>query len=193
MKRLTCLPIALLVITCAFAATSNAASSTLETLSKEALNVSAWALSPLDETVPPDIRRNLTFLREDLLDEGAKAPSTSAVSYKLGTILCNALIAALDEHDASAVKAGYRAAQANANTKITSAELEIRRNYKTSWPLYAREQTHRAEIARQVNNQIALANQQVRLEWANRIAQIRFKLDDTYRRYREALRRDPNY
>ena len=107
--------------------------------------------------------------------------------------LCNALIAALDEHDQAAVKAGYRAAQANNNTRVTSPDLEIRRNYMMSWTQYAKELNQRAEIARQMNNQVALAGQQVRVDWANRIAQLRLRLDELYRLYREAVRQDPSF
>ena len=192
MKRFACRLFSVLVLTCTLSVTYAATTPSVhETLRKEALNISAWALSALDETVPPDIRRNLTFLREDLLDEGKSAPPTSEESYKLGTALCDLLIVALDEHDQAAVKAGYRAAQANANTKITSADLEIRHNYLFSWTQYAKEQNQRAEIARQQSNQVALANQQVRVEWANRSAQLRFRLDEAYKRYRAALRKDP--
>ncbi len=191
MKR-SILLVGLLVITFALASTVALAASPRETLSKEALNASAWALAGLDETVPADIRSNLAYLREDLLDEGKSATEASAASYKVGCDLCNSLIAALDEREQASVRAGYRAAQANANTRVTSPDLEVRRNFLMSWPQYAREQSQRFELTRQMNNQVALANQQVRVEWSTRAAALRRNLDELYRRYREALRQDSN-
>ena len=170
-------------------------------LSREAVNATAWALAGLDETVPPDIRQNLTYLREDLLDQGKTATQqVSAASYKIGCELCNYLIGALDERDQARVRAGYRDAQAQAATKITSANLEATRTatrlrWFTSgdWPQYGRERDQRTEIARQQNNQVALSKQVVLGEWASRAATLRRYLDDSYRRYREALRQDPSY
>ena len=194
MKRSAHFLAGLFVASLSLASTIHAAPSARETLSREALNASAWATAGLDVTVPPDIRRNLTFLREDLLDEAKSAPPTSAVSYKLGTDLCNALILAIEDHNQTAVKAGYRAAQDRCEHQSrTSPDLEVRRNYMMSWTQYAKEQNQRAEIARQMNNQTALANQQVRVEWANHIAILQRNLDEKYRRYREALRQDPGF
>jgi hypothetical protein len=61
------------------------------------------------------------------------------------------------------------------------------------WPQYERERDQRSEIARQQNNQVTLAKQVVLNEWASRAATLRRYLDDSYRRYREALRQDPTY
>ncbi len=162
-------------------------------LSREALNASAWALSGLDETVPPDIRQNVIYLREALLDESKSATKAGAPSYKLGSELCNSLIATLDERDAARVRAGYRDAQAQANTKVTNPDLEVRRNYTMSWTQYAREADQRAEIQRQQSKQVSLAREQIRVEWAKRVGLLRLKLDESYKRYREALRRDPDF
>jgi predicted Ser/Thr protein kinase len=170
-------------------------------LSREAMNAAAWALSGLDETVPSDIRERLTYLREDLLDEGKSVTQqVSVATYQRGWELCTALIAALDERDQTRVRAGYRDAQANANTKITSANLEATRTgarlgafTSGDWPQYERERDQRTEIARQQNNQVALAKQVVLNEWAGRAATLRRGLDESYRRYREALRQDASY
>jgi hypothetical protein len=193
MNRSTSFLAGLFLITCVLASTVASAGSPRETLSKEALNASAWAVAGLEESVPADIRRNLTFLREDLLDEGSAASQANAASYKLGSALCDALIAALDEREQASVRAGYRAAQANAATKVTSADLEVRRNYSMSWPQYAREQSQRSELTRQMNNQTSLAKEAVRVEWSTRAAQLRRNLDELYRRYREALRQNSNF
>lgn len=197
MKRSSLLLASLLVISCALPSTVSFAGSARETLSREALNVSAWALSGLEETVPPDIRRNLSFLREDLLDEGKSAPQTNAASYKLGSDLCNALIAALDEHDQTAVRAGFRAAQANANTTSRAEwrdpDTRVARNYLMRWTQYAHDQSIRGEVQNRHNNEIVLAKQQVRVEWSNRCAVLRSNLDELYKHYREALRQDSTF
>lgn len=175
-----------------------AAASARAVLSREAVNASKWATAALEETVPPDIRQNLTWLREGLLDEGKSARKASAASYKLGSELCNALIATLDERDQARVRAGYRDAEAIAKTKITSPDLESSRILagffsSANWPQFERERNQRAEIARQQNNQVALAAQAVRVEWASRAATLRQNLDESYKRYREALRQDSSY
>jgi len=164
-----------------------------EVLAREALNAITWATAGLHETIPSDIRRNMTYLREDLLDEGKQAAATSAASYKLGTQLCDALIAALDEHERMAVRVGYRAALANNNTKVEDPDLRVQRNYLMSWTQYAHEQSLRTELERRQTNQASLANQSVLVEWSNQCDGLRFKLDASYRRYREALRQDPGY
>ncbi|MCX6898066.1 MAG: hypothetical protein NT105_05125 [Verrucomicrobia bacterium] len=175
-----------------------AAASARAVLSREAVNASKWATAALEETVPPDIRQNLTWLREGLLDEGKSARKASAASYKLGSELCNALIATLDERDQARVRAGYRDAEAIAKTKITSPDLESSRILtglfsSANWPQFERERNQRAEIARQQNNQVALAAQAVRVEWASRAATLRQNLDESYKRYRESLRQDSSY
>ena len=157
-------------------------------LSTQAPNAIAWALSPLDQAVPGDIRQNLTYLREDLLDEGKAAPKAGVDAYKLGAQLCNNLLAALDERDGALVRAGYRAAQADANTKVTSQALEARRNYMMSWPQYAREQDQRGEIQRQQTSGTVLVKESVKVDWANKSAVLRKTLDAQYAKYRDALR-----
>jgi hypothetical protein len=160
----------------------------LETLSQQALNATAWVLAPLDESVPGDIRQNLTALREDLLDEAKANPKAGPEAYAIGRQLCDTLMAALDERDATLVRVGYRAAQANANTRVTSQALEARRNYKMSWPQYAREQNQAAEIFRQQTNNASLTKELPKVEWSNRTAVLRRTLDVLYAKYREALR-----
>jgi hypothetical protein len=160
----------------------------LETLSQQALNATAWVLAPLDESVLGDIRQNITALREDLLDEAKANPKAGPEAYAMGRQLCNVLIAALDERDTTLVRAGYRAAQANANTRVTSQALEARRNYKMSWPQYAREQNQAAEIFRQQTNAANLTKELPKVEWSNRTAVLRRTLDVLYAKYREALR-----
>jgi len=177
----------------ALATADVADSSPRATLSREAPNVIAWAVTGLDQNVPPDIRRSMTYLREDLLDAARSSAPEGGASYKIGCALCNALIDALDEHDRGSVRAGYRAAQAEAITRVTSQALESRRNYKMSWPQYAREVDQRNEIQRQQNNKTALVKESVRVDWANHTATLRQNLDGLYSAFREALRQDPTF
>ena len=163
----------------------------LETLSQQAPNASAWVLAPLDAGVPPDIRQNVTYLREDLLDEAAKKPKASPEAYKTGEQLCNTMIAALDERDRTLVRTGFRAVEAQARTGVTSDALEARRNYKMSWPQFARENAQRAELKGQANANAAVMAARPKLEWSNRTDQIRPTLDMLYKQFREALRQSP--
>lgn len=170
---------------------STPARSSIEILSEQTPNALEWALAPLDRTTPPDIRRNLMFLRENLLDEAAKAPAASADTYKLGQQLCNALIATLNERDQALVRAGYRASQANANIAVTDQALEARRNFKMSWPQYFREKDQRDQLRNEKDAAAALARQRPAVEWADRGAQIRKTVDALYAQFREAARRSP--
>jgi hypothetical protein len=157
-------------------------------LSHEAPNAIDWALAQLDQAVPGDIRRNLTALREDLLDEEKSAPKASADAYNLGSQLCNNLIAALDERDATLVRFGYHMAQASADIRVTSQALEARRNHMMSWPQYAREKRQATEIFRQQMENLNLKKELPKVEWSNRTAVLRKTLDSLYAKYREALR-----
>ena len=166
-----------------------------KTLSQKASNVIEWALAPLDRSVPADIRQNLRVLREDLLDEAKAKPIAGPQVYEIGSQLCNALIAVLDERDQASVRAGYRAAQAEANTGVNTQAgqpekviLETRRNYMMSWPQYARERDARTEVQRQQINTSSLTRESVKVEWSNRTAALRRMLDVIYAKYRDALR-----
>jgi hypothetical protein len=147
---------------------------------------------PAGSNDTPDIRQNLTLLRENLLDEAAQKPAAGAEAYRLGRELCAALIGALDERDKALVRAGYTAAQANANIVVTNQALEARRNYKMSWPQYQREQDQRAEVRKEQDAAAALAKQRPEMEWAERGNQIRKTVDALYAQYREAVRRPRN-
>lgn len=168
--------------------TTGSDQSRIDVLKDQAPNASAWVLAPLDQTVPPDIRQNLTFLLEDLLDESAHKPIANAGAYKAGEQLCRTMIAALDERKQVLANAGYRAAEANARTGVTSQALEARRNYKMSWPQYAREESQRAELKGQAANNAEVLKERPKLEWAQRTAVLQKNLDVLYTQYREALR-----
>jgi hypothetical protein len=160
----------------------------IEILSKQAPNALEWALAPLDRAAPRDIRENLTLLREDLLDEGAKKPTASAQTYKLGAELCNELIGAFDEREKMLVRAGYTAVQARVNMgEITNQALEARRRF-TNWPTYQREKDQRGEVRKEKLNAADLEKQRPVLEWANRGEQIRRMVDGRYSQFREAAR-----
>jgi hypothetical protein len=169
--------------------------SLLVTLSRQTPNIISWVLAPLNEAVPGDIRQNLTSLREDLIDEAKSKPRASIDAYNCGYRLCNALIAALDERDSTLARIGYRSAQANANTGVSTQAgqplkiaVEARRNYMMSWPQYARERDQAGEIFRQQMNNANLTKELPKVEWSNRTAVLRRTLDSLYAKYREALR-----
>ncbi len=164
----------------------------LETFSQLAPNASAWVLAALDEGVPPNVRQNLTYLREDLLDEYKQKPKASQDAYKLAHQLCSTMIAALDERDQTLVRAGFRAVQADANTAISGNQaLNARRNYMMSWPQYAREKSQRAELRSAAASQSQVMKEQPKVDWSNRTAALRKTLDDLYAQFREALRQSP--
>jgi len=160
----------------------------IDILKAQAVNAKAWALAPLDEAVPNDIRQNLTLMREDLVDEGKAKPAAPIAAYSAAWQLCNALLAALDERDAARVAAGYRTAQAQANQRVTSQALESRRNYQMSWPQHAREQDQRSELQRQSGNRVALAGKAQKVAWATRCERLGANLDKLYAQFRAAMR-----
>ena len=193
-------------------ACAQATQSSLIVLSQQAPNASAWVLAPLDQAVPPDIRQNLTFLREDLLDEGKADAKAGLEAYRSGHQLCNSMIAALDERDKALTRAGVLVAQANANVAITSQALEARRSGGSravttsngltgtsttvvrdlsSWTQYAREGDQREELRNQASNKIELANVRYKAEWNDRVAQLRTQLDGLYAQFRDELRKEP--
>jgi len=165
--------------------------SPLTVLSQQAPNASAWVLSPLEEPLMPDIRQNLTFLREDLIDEGKAKPAASLEAYRIGYQLCNSILAALDQRDEAVVQAGLTVAQANARTEVKSQALEARRNYMMSWPQYHREDDQREEFKRQAINNAAIMKEQPKLDWLNRVKKLRSGIDKLYMGFRAALREDP--
>ncbi|MFN0078530.1 MAG: hypothetical protein ACKVY0_18890 [Prosthecobacter sp.] len=161
----------------------------LDTFSQLAPNASAWVLAALDEGVPPNVRQNLTYLREDLLDEYKQKPKASQDAYKVAHQLCSTMIAALDERDQTLVRAGFRAVQADANATLSGNQaLNARRNYMMSWPQYAREQSQRAELRSEASNKSQVMKEQPKVEWSTRTAALRRTLDDLYAKFREALR-----
>jgi hypothetical protein len=167
---------------------TNADQPRLETLSQQAPNATAWILAPLDKSVPPDIRQNLTFLLEDLLDEGKGKPAATTNAYQLGSVLCRTMIGALDERTQTQARAGFRAVEANARTGVTSQALEVRRNYKMSWPQYAREESQRAELKGQALNNAEVLKERAKLDWVERSAVLQKSLDRLYAQFRESLR-----
>ncbi len=151
--------------------------------------MSDWALAPLDEAVPTDIRRNLMLLREDLLDEGKMKPVADPEAYAAGTQLCDALVSVLDERDRTLVRYGYRVAQAEANTVVDSQHLEADRSKKgNSWPQYAREKRQAAEIFRQQKNTANVQKELPKVEWSSRVTYVRTVLDGLYEKFRAAVR-----
>jgi hypothetical protein len=160
----------------------------LDTFSQLAPNASEWVLAGLDEGVPPNVRQNLTYLREDLLDEYKQKPKASQDAYKLAHQLCSTMITALNERDQTLVRAGFRAVQADAGISGTNQALQARRNYMMSWPQYAREQAQRSELIRQGTAGAQVSKALPKVEWSTRTAALRKTLDGLYAQFREALR-----
>jgi formylglycine-generating enzyme required for sulfatase activity len=169
---------------------TSAFASTLIVLAKEAPNAVAWALSPLPEALPPEIRQNILLLREDLVDEGKTQPKTSLDAYRSGYQVCNSLIAALDERDAAKTNAGMSQTQVTANG---TARNEARRNYMMSWPQYQADaaSAERAKESLQNAKDTLLARQNA--AWLKRAADLRGGFEKTYAAYRDALRKDPAF
>ncbi|MEZ5385375.1 MAG: hypothetical protein R3F13_07665 [Prosthecobacter sp.] len=163
----------------------------IEVIKDQGPNATEWALTPLDETIPADIRQNLTFLREDLLDEGAKTARSKPEAYKLASDYCGKLLAALDQRELARVNAGYRAAQADANKATSTQALNARRNYQMSWPQYAREESQRAALRESETDKADVKKERLKVEWATRATSMRSYLDSIYAQFREALRQSP--
>jgi hypothetical protein len=172
-----------------------AAPDNLDTLAQQAPNAVAWVLAPLDAAVPSDIRQNLTYLREALLDEAAKKPAAIPDAYKIGEQLCNTMVGALDERDRTRAHAGFRAVEAQTRTGVSSEALDARRTSspgkKMTWPRFDREQAQREELKSQAVNKAAVMAERPKLEWSQRADQIRPTLDALYKQFREALRKSP--
>jgi hypothetical protein len=160
----------------------------IEVIKDQGPNAAEWALTPLDEAIPADIRQNLTFLREDLLDEGAKAAKSKPEAYKLASDYCDKLLAAFSQREIARVQAGYQAAQADANKATSTQALDARRNYQMSWPQFSREESQRAALRESETNKADVKKQRLKVEWATRAEQMRRILDNTYRQLREAMR-----
>lgn len=165
--------------------------SPLQVLAVEGPNASHWVVAPLEQPLPPDIRQNLTFLREDLADEAKARPIGAPAAYNAAYRLCAGLIAALDERDLALAHAGLRNAQANNNQNLTSQSLEARRNYMTSWPQYAREQDERSEIERHSKDSVNVTKERLKVDWAERAVVLAKNFDTVYSQLREALRQTP--
>ena len=164
----------------------------LQVLSQQGPNLSAWALAPIEQSIPDAIRQNITFLREDIVDEGKTKPQASLEAYRAAYQYCSTIIAVLDEREKMLLKAGYRAVQANVLTPATNQALEARRNYLMSWPQYEREVQQRSDLLR-VNEaadkrKVELALQDMKLDWAKRVGALRANLDAIYTKLRAALR-----
>jgi hypothetical protein len=160
----------------------------LADLAENSPNAVAWILSPLSGTLPSEIRQNLIFLREDLLDEGKTKTEVERGPYRVGYSLCASLLAALDERDTFAVRAQLRSAQVEARTQPIDRAIAARRNYKMSWPQYERELEQREDVKRQEAGITTLRKEQAKVEWLERAAMLRRALDSQYAAFRKELR-----
>lgn len=160
----------------------------IEVFSRESQNLMAWALSPLEQAVPPDIRQKLTYIREDLIDEGKTKPAFSLDAYRAAYYLCEDLLTALNERDQARVAAGYRAAQTAAAQPIGNQALDARRNYLMSWPQFDREQSQRNALSQQNQARTTVSGEAQKVVWANKVERLRVSLDAKYRSFRAAMR-----
>ena len=160
----------------------------IQVFTREAQNLISWALAPLEETVPPDIRQKLTYLREDLIDEGKVRPSASLDAYRAAFYLCEDLLTALNERDQARVAAGYRAAQTAAAQPIGNQALDARRNYLMSWPQHSREESQRAALSNQSQARTVVSSEAHKVAWATKAERLRASLDARYRTFRSAMR-----
>jgi serine/threonine protein kinase len=165
------------------------APSVIEVFSRESQNLMAWVLSPLEEAVPPDIRQKLTYVREDLIDEGKTKPTSSLDAYRAAYYLCEVLLTALNERDQTRVAAGFRAAQSAAAQPIGSQAFDARRNYLMSWPQFDREQSQRTALSQQNQARTAVSGEAQKVAWANKVERLRVSLDARYRSFRDAMRK----
>lgn len=163
-------------------------SSCMQLIKDQVPKAAEWALSPLEVVMPGDIRQSVILLREDLIDEQKVSPKASAEAYKLATDYCDKLLAALSQREVARVNAGYRAAQADANKDFSNQALDTRRNYKMSWPQYAREESQRATLRENEADKADVKKERIKMEWAERTQLMRLHLDGIYRRVREAIR-----
>ncbi len=160
----------------------------IQVIKDQGPNASEWALTPLDEAIPADIRQNLTSLREDLLDEVAKAAKASPRAYQLASEYCDKILATISQRELARVNAGYRSAQVEANKATSNQALNARRNYMMSWPQYAREESQRSSLRENESDKADVKKEQLKVEWAARAEQMRKALDGLYAQLRAALR-----
>ncbi|HEY1053302.1 MAG TPA: hypothetical protein VGE39_26205, partial [Prosthecobacter sp.] len=161
----------------------------IEVFTREAQNLISWAMAPLDEPLPQDIRRNLTFIREDLVDEGKARPAASLDAYREAYYLCEELLSALDSRDQARAGFGLRNAQAAANQPMSNQALDARRNYLTSWPQYSREESQRGALRQQNSANTAVASEAAKVAWNMQAKRALATLDARYRAFRAALRK----
>lgn len=161
----------------------------IEVLKEQGPNCAEWALAPLDEAIPENIRQNLVRLREDLLDEGKSEEAKSGPeAYKQASLYCDKILTALDQREMARAKVGYRSAQADANRATGNSALNARRNYKMSWPQYAREESQRAALRTHEVDKASVNKEGIRVEWSDKASKMRVYLDTLYRKFRELLR-----
>ncbi|MEZ5385378.1 MAG: hypothetical protein R3F13_07680 [Prosthecobacter sp.] len=162
--------------------------SRIEVIRQQGPNAAEWAFTPLDRPIPADIRQNLTYLREDLLDEAAKAPKSSTAAYTQASDYCDKLLAAFSQREIARLQAGYRATQADANQATSTQALDAHRNHQMSWPQFSREESQRAALRESEADKANVKKQRLKVEWTTRATQMRTFLDNLYRQLREAMR-----
>ena len=160
----------------------------LEALSQQAPNADAWALAPLDVSVPGEVRENLTFLREDLLDESKAAPKGSPEAYQLGAQLCNMVIATLDQRERTRAQAGLRNTAPAAQASVNPLARDARPLNRLSWPEYSRERAQERDLKGRALGAAEAAKERPKLVWLERTVVLKQSFDTYYAKYRSSLR-----
>jgi hypothetical protein len=168
--------------------------SAIELLSKQGLNAMNWAFAPLERAVPPDVRENLIFLKESLLDSAAKGPAANPAACNLGARYCDALIAVLAERDATLARAGAsavvtRSADLGAHRRDFDTDPKhLQFLYNSNWPVYERELHEEATRKEAVAHDQDFFAQRANVQWMERAAQLRRNAELLYGQFRAAVR-----
>ncbi len=170
-------------------ATASSSPAVIEVFTREAQNLISWAVAPLEASIPEDVSRNLTFIREDLIDEGKAKPAASLDAYREAYYLCEELQTALDSRRQAQAAFGYRSAQAAANQPMSNQALDARRNYLMSWPQYSREESQRDALRGQNSANTAVVSEASKVAWGMQTKRTLSTLDARYRAFRAALRK----
>jgi len=159
----------------------------LEVLATNAPNIISWLASPLDTIIPKELPKNITFIREDILDAGSNDPENKQL-YDSAAVLCNAMISAVGHRERRQAEAKLEVAKAKADSPLSNQALNARRNYQMSWPQYEREVQQRSVLEKKRAAAEELEFKAEEAKWANKAIFIRQKLDQLFQDFRTKKR-----
>lgn len=160
----------------------------LELLAQEGPNMIAWVTSPLDVNVPNDFRANISLLRENILDYRGDT-QIAIKSYAAGAELCDNLIFSIDKKEKQQIDAKLKVAQAKARSPLSNVALDVKRNYKMSWPQYEREVRQREVLSEQKGDNVEVRTREVEAHWIVTAGDYRKALDGKYTEFRASMRK----